>query len=112
MEEALENAKQSTMNHRHGAVVVKNGKILSSGHNRIRARWPSIHAEMDALLSLSPKDRRGATVYVARVSASGGIRNSKPCLMCERCMRKWGVSRVVWSFDGIKIPDNFSCDER
>lgn len=107
MNEALDSARQSTMNQRHGAVVIKNGKILSTGHNRIRARWPSVHAEIDALRSLSHKERRGSTVYVARISPQGEIRNSKPCLMCERCMRKWGVSNVVWSFSDDKNHHQF-----
>jgi|MDTC01.2.fsa_nt_gb tRNA(Arg) A34 adenosine deaminase TadA len=107
MNEALDNAKHSNMNQRHGAVVVKNGKVLSRGHNRIRARWPSVHAEMDALLSLSPKERRGSTVYVARIGSQGEVRNSKPCLMCERCMRKWGVHTVVWSFGDDKNRHEF-----
>lgn len=98
MDLAIREASHSDMNHRHGAAVVKNGKVLSTGHNRQRVGWPSVHAEMDALLSLSPKERRGSTVYVARVTHQGYTRNSKPCLMCERCMRKWGVSKVVWSF--------------
>ena len=98
MEVAKEEAENSDMNHRHGAAVIKNGKLISSGRNRVRCGWPSRHAEMDALLSLSPKDRRGSTVYVVRVGANGELRNSKPCLMCERCMRKWGVANIVWSF--------------
>ena len=89
-------AESSTMKQRHGACVVKNGKIISSGRNRTRTKWPSIHAEIDALRNLSFKDRYGSTVYVVRVGTDGTLRNSMPCKMCSRCMLKWGVE-AVWS---------------
>jgi diaminohydroxyphosphoribosylaminopyrimidine deaminase/5-amino-6-(5-phosphoribosylamino)uracil reductase len=44
-----------------GAVVVKGGKVISSGYHRL-AGLP--HAEIEALKSLDKKELRGATLYV------------------------------------------------
>lgn len=70
IEAAMREAQNSDMNIKHGAVLVKNGKIVSTGHNHTRTaisgvtRWKgmpectamcSVHAEMHALMRGAPK---------------------------------------------------------
>lgn len=101
-------AQQSDCRHRHGAVVVKNGNILSFATNIHRELNPadardleffkknaSVHAEVAALRRVV--DPRGCTVYVARVMADGSAGLSKPCVRCEKYLIDAGVKRVVWT---------------
>jgi len=51
---AAQEALQSNVNYKHGAVVVKAGKIIAKGHNSLRTRvdglnYCSAHSEMAAL---------------------------------------------------------------
>ena len=66
--------------HRHAAVIVKAGRVLSIGRNRNKTHPDSvgidddgevftktIHAGMDAILRVKNKSHlKGATIYVAR----------------------------------------------
>lgn len=88
-------ALSSSMHQRHGAVVMKNGKIIGVGHNKAKCKWPSIHAEMDAIKSSG--DVTDGHVYVVRVSSCGEMRNSKPCNLCLNYMRRCGITKVYWS---------------
>lgn len=102
---AYEVAKNSKCRQRHGAVVVRNGNILSFATNKdindmrvmdekhIRTH-ASVHAEVAALSRVA--DPRGCTVYVARVLKAGpGL--SKPCERCQEYLDSAGVKRVVWT---------------
>jgi len=67
-----------------GAVVVKNGRIVGRGRNRVTAsRDPTAHAEVvairDACRRLKSHDLSGATVYAS----------CEPCPMC--------FSAILWS---------------
>ena len=102
MQMAEDEARRSAQNFRHGAVVVRGGKLLSSGHNKVTTKCPShmfsIHAEMAAIKHST--ERCGlvdAHVYVARVNRCGHTAESKPCKMCQRFMRMHGISRVYYS---------------
>ncbi len=44
-----------------GAVIVKNGKIISKGYHK-RAGLP--HAEIEAIRKITPRDIKGATLYI------------------------------------------------
>lgn len=51
---AAEEAKQSDMHYKHGAVIVKGGHVVAKGHNSRRSRvegenYCSTHAEMNSL---------------------------------------------------------------
>jgi len=75
--EALSLAQKSTLQSRHGAVIVKNGKIISRGFNnwgsftgekKIKNYW-AVHAEIDVLRRCDPRDLNGAILYVARLGS-------------------------------------------
>lgn len=95
---AEEVASKSGQYQKHGAVVVQNGKVVSSGFNKSTGRYPSmhtLHAEMAAIkMCANPADSH---VYVVRVSSQGNLANSKPCKKCYRFMLKLGISKVWWS---------------
>jgi pyrimidine deaminase RibD-like protein len=100
LDAAVELAKLSKSRQKHGAVVVKNGQVVSAGVNTSKGtaeyHWPlaSEHAEERAI-SQAGKDARGATIYVARVNKLGERRLSKPCERCLSAIRKSGIARIV-----------------
>jgi deoxycytidylate deaminase len=98
---------KSNMKQRHGAVVVKGGRVLSQGWNLLKndpnnvseqyiTQFCSVHAEQMALARC--KNPAGATVYVAR-NKSGRERFSKPCETCHAALEAAGVARVVYTVD-------------
>ena len=97
----------------HGAVVVKEHKIVSTGYNGTqpgakscrdtgecpRALDPSsehskgnydlcwaTHAESNALLRASWSDLQGSTIYIT----------GEPCPGCLKLIKSSGIKRVVW----------------
>lgn len=104
---AIEEALKSGHSTKHGAVIIKNGKIISSSRNQycsfdkisnFKARIWSIHAEMNALQGLPRFVTRGADMYVVRVSKkSHEFMNSKPCAICSSLIRKAGIKNVYYS---------------
>jgi len=114
MDEAIELAKRSIMESKHGCVIVhgRNG-IVASGinehlHNQEDRSIYSIHAEMNALCQLlrikSHNERymRDCVALVARVgplSTGHAVRMSRPCEKCEKQLRKMGIRKVYYTFD-------------
>lgn len=99
-------AEASEVDKRHGAVIVKNGRVMSLGINKWRnkgleqehAYWLDIltvHAERDALSRVS--DARGAVVYIARVGKEGERLMSRPCWRCMKALAEAGVKRVIYT---------------
>lgn len=98
-------AETSAMDQRHGAVVVKAGRVMSVGVNKWRN--PSlvsinyydpnltVHAEIDALNRVP--DARGATIYVSRVDKFGREQYSRPCFRCEKALSEAGVKAVIYT---------------
>ena len=84
---------------KHGAVLVKRGKVMGEGKNsytmsaQSRYARSSVHAESNAMCHA---DVRGAVMYVARL-ASYGPAMSRPCARCESCMRNAGITKVVFT---------------
>jgi deoxycytidylate deaminase len=94
------------MRHRHGAVVVKGGRVLSIGINKHRndpeniqksivKASCSVHAEVDALSRIS--NAKGATIYVARVAKNGETALSRPCNNCWTAIQNSGIRKVVFT---------------
>lgn len=104
---ALKVAETSDVENRHGAVVVKNGRVLSLGVNKWRNRGLhqgdtfenilTVHAEVDALSRVA--DTEGVIVYVARAGDNGEGRFSRPCQHCMAELIRVGVKRVVYTLD-------------
>lgn len=107
---AFDIAHSSEHSFRHGAIVVKDGKILSSGSNRYKANRMkistrnhrcSIHAEEAALKQCDKQICNNGTIYVARV-ASYGRADSKPCLRCQKILKSFGICKAIYT-----TPDGF-----
>jgi tRNA(Arg) A34 adenosine deaminase TadA len=105
---AIRTASTSQERYKHGAVIVKGGRIVSSAVNRMLldpfyyadvADKFSVHAEEAAIARI--RDVRGAVLYVARVNNLGELRMSKPCPMCAGLIEKHGIKRVVWTEDVV-----------
>lgn len=102
---------------KHGAVVVRDRRIVSTGYNGAPSGFPhcdegacpraaseaaqghdygsciAIHAEANALLFASPEERSGATLYCT----------GAPCFGCAKLIANSGISEVVASggrYDG------------
>lgn len=102
LERANQLALQSpARNYMFGAIVVKSGRIVSTGTNNPqkthpRAGYPRrIHAEIQVLLGTD--DLKGATMYLVRVTNGGKEALSKPCQNCLREIKKSGLKSVIFS---------------
>ena len=97
--------------YKHGAVLVKGGKIINAAFNknshcsfgyRFRQEqpgYPTLHAELGAILGINRTVTTGATLYVCRIGRRGSYRLSKPCPMCYTALKHVGVRKVVWTID-------------
>ena len=112
-------ASKSFMCHKHGACIIKNGKIYSCGVNKNvqvssnKHQW-SIHAEMDAIMNTNPKTIKGMDIFVIRVCGKDKIlRNSRPCNSCITKLKEKGISRVFYSStcSSYIICENLTCME-
>ena len=121
MQEAIELAKSSTMEKKHGCVIInvknKDRPIVARGVNQhvynLEDRHVfSRHAEMSAIASLIAIKGHNSSffdhciAFVARVGTSMNpdVRMSKPCHHCQRLFLKMGVSKIYYTFD-----DNTVC---
>jgi deoxycytidylate deaminase len=105
--------KSPSTDHRHGCVIVKDGRIVSEGYNH---KWThfrhaySIHAEVHALSRLKKKRHvmPSCEMYVVRIGSDrmgNPLKFSKPCPDCTRAIEKAGIRRIYYS-----LTDDVSCD--
>jgi len=107
-------ATKSTARNTHGAVVVKGGRVLSTGWNKNR-NHPAIvspehiktecsyHAEEVAIREAGEDNVRGAVIYVARINKNGEDRDSKPCAKCAAIIKQSGIKRVIFTMESGEI---------
>jgi dCMP deaminase len=103
----------------YGAVLVKNGTILSTGYNgSVRGEphcgscskapgngdveeylsCPAVHAEQNALLAASRNDMIGADLYLAGYDVKTGEAiecSAWPCEICLRLIKNAGIERII-----------------
>jgi len=97
---------------RLGAVITKNGRVLSTGFNKIgftkhlkhkNAYSCTIHAEEAAIIALLGRGRQdilvGSTMYLSRVLRDGTSGMAKPCKNCQDLIRAVGMKRVMYTTD-------------
>ena len=107
IKKAADAAEKSEHSEKHGAVMVKNGRVVAVSKNQYCSKkrlshfkstriW-SVHAEM-GLASMVPKCvAKDSTVCVVRVNKKGELINSEPCDMCKKILIKLGVKKVYYS---------------
>ena len=105
----------------HGAVIVKNGEIISTGYNnpprgekhcitctkcgngKDEAAYfscPAVHAEQNAIISASRKDMLGADLYLAGIDVRPDEPTefeAWPCEICLRLIKNAGINRIITS---------------
>lgn len=113
-------SERSTCLKKHyGAVLVKNGEILSTGYNNPPRSephcWqctktcqgtnesaylscPSVHAEQNAIISASRNEMLGADLYLAGYDVKTGEPiecEAWPCEICLRLVKNAGINRII-----------------
>ena len=103
----------------YGAVIVKNGEIISTGYNNpprgeahcvtcsktcVRdgdvgefTSCPAVHAEQNAIISAARTDMLGADLYLAGYDVVTGEENLEawPCEICLRLIKNAGIDRII-----------------
>ena len=101
-------ALKSTLNSKHGCIIVYKGKIISSGWNKCtigKDKIFSIHAEISAISKIKRfrnqnKILENSTLYVVRISNDifdQTYKLSKPCNSCCNFIDKIGIKKIYHS---------------
>ena len=107
---AIEAAKTSKCNQKHGAVIKAGGRILAVEVNRKRndptivadpKREAAVHAEIAALRSCGNTSVAGGTIYVARWGKKNKPLMSKPCERCQAALREAGIKKVIYTISNF-----------
>lgn len=76
-----------------GAVVVKDGKVVARGVNRMQAdNDPTAHAELLALREA------GRVVNAPRLDGCSVYASGQPCPMCLAAMRMAGIKEIFFAY--------------
>ena len=116
----------------YGAVIVKNGEIISTGYNNpprgeahcvtcsktcVRdgdvgefTSCPAVHAEQNAIISAARTDMLGADLYLAGYDVPTGEENMEawPCEICLRLIKNAGIGRIITSKGVIYARSEYS----
>ena len=107
---AAQQAAESPLQMRHGAVAVCGGRIIARGFNHYHwhssnsVEGVSCHAECDVLHKLCKLGKRGQkriTIYVTRIGQNGALRESSPCCDCYEKMKFFGIKNIVYTESGL-----------
>lgn len=109
---AINLAKRSNQGWKHGAVIVKNNKIIGKGYNSaylepFRGHF-SIHAEVSAIINAiktlkNPKEIYDSELYIVQWFKMPNLRKneimrcSEPCSNCKRMIEKYKIKKVYYS---------------
>ncbi len=98
MKEAIEEAKKGDFP--FGAVITKDGKIISKSHNTLERLDPTAHAEINAIREackkLNTRNLTGCTLYIT----------SELCPMCFIVALRTGISKIVYGIGFEDLPKN------
>lgn len=99
---------------RVGAVLIRNGRVLSHGFNWFKksspdskTRYNGIHAEYHCVRKSAKRGERrggydlsrlsGVTMFVARVTRTGRVAMARPCEHCQELLRLLNLRRVYYT---------------
>ena len=102
---AAQTAKFSTMQQKHGAVVVYKNKVIACGFNYMTHYLNdnnSIHAEVAAISQLlkSRNILNECDIYVVRIASqkfNNCLKMSKPCEKCTKFINKYNIRKIFYS---------------
>lgn len=100
---AAEEAAKSSYHYKLGAVIFKQGKVISKGYNDTkrgfsgyRGYWEgSLHAEIAALVK-ARTDVSGCSILVHRRNSG----DSHPCSSCMAALKSAGIKNIYYSEAG------------
>ncbi len=70
-----------------GSVLVKDGKVIASGHNkRVQENNPMVHAEIDCLMKAGRIGSYKGTVLYSTLM---------PCYLCAGAVVQFGIKKVI-----------------
>lgn len=107
IKQAVRVAQGSTYRWKHGAVVVRGGRVIGFAPNKFR-NSPNVdsdnvtdHAEAAIIRELLKNytDLRGGVIYIARISNAGEVRMSRPCVNCMKLIVEAGIKEIVYTND-------------
>lgn len=105
--------------HKLNAVIVKSGRVISIGENKITQnyyhgiakfskelwninRCAEKHAILKALKTFDGlKNLSGSTIFVTRFDKAGNTKLAKPCKHCEELIRSVGIKKIVFTNDQL-----------
>jgi deoxycytidylate deaminase len=107
-------AQHSSLQHKHGACLIKRGEILSFGYNKyIKKHFIentsikyTIHAEVDALCKIPNKSAKGMDILIIRIGTNK-LKNSRPCNSCIDKLSRYGIRKVYYSNEAGNIVCEF-----
>ena len=105
---AFKQAVKSTHQYKHGAVIFRQGKVISKGYNethrgvsQYKGYWEgSCHAEIAALIR-AKGTAAGASILIVRRH----YRNSRPCNSCRAALQVAGIKNVFYTDDGNLVKE-------
>jgi deoxycytidylate deaminase len=105
LDKAAEIAKYSTMQQKHGAVVVHKNKIIAYGFNYMTHYLNdnnSIHAEVAAISQVFKNKTilEDCDIYVVRIAPArynNCLKLSKPCDKCTKFIKKYNIRCTYYS---------------
>jgi len=105
----IQNSKQIDQRVTMLAIITKNGRTLSIGHNnKNRLAFPfkkingysslsGIHAELDAIRKCFKSQLKGATITVIGINTrSWNQVLSKPCEYCMNAIKEVGIKKIIY----------------
>lgn len=78
--------------HRIGAVLIRGGKPVATGHNHSH-----IHAEHSAINRAWKCGTDDAILVVVRIRRDGSLGLAKPCPVCQKQLAEAGIKKVIYS---------------
>ncbi len=97
-----------------GAVIVKNGNVISISANRAtthpKAVWEGhgLHCEISAILYAGKCDLSNASVFVYRENKKGKISLAKPCIECQKVLKENGFKKMYYTISEYPF---FDCEK-
>lgn len=113
IQSAKDQALLSSFRHKHGAVVLKRGRIVGQGYNSVRTSWLQriyarrvgmplrVHEHAEFAAARNSTDEFD-TLIVCRVSKRNDFLKSDPCPICRELIRDSGVKHLYYT-DGSGI---------
>lgn len=93
---------------KHFSFLVDGDKILAIGYNHLMYhpkakhygyQFGDLHSELGCLLKHAQRDCSGFEMVNVRLNRFGEVRQSKPCLTCQRVLRMFKVKKIHYSID-------------